>query len=309
MKQLRISLLSKILSISILSLAISCTSDDSKPKIDASDTPESGAITIDIDESYKPIMEQQIKVFDSSYPNANITANYLPQEACFEDLLSNKVRLIITARDLNAAEKEYCAKNKINIRSLSIADDAIAVIVNNDSPDSLMTLGILQNILRDSFPRKYDVVFDNKKSGIVRYVLDSLIFSKDFPSNAYALQTNDSVIQYVAANKNAIGFIGVSHLYDPEDGSGQGHFKNNVKVVAIQDDSTRQFNQPYQAYIALQQYPLRRTLYFHLREEYRGLGTGFVNFLSTQRGQTIFHKEFLVPTRVPLNIRETVIKQ
>lgn len=308
MKRNSISAYMLTLGLACLSIFTACNSDDSKPKKDSSDTPQSGTIAIAIDESYKPVMEQQLKIFDSSFPNAQIIEEYLPQEECFTLLLQDSVRLIVAARDLTPAEKEYCEKNKIFIRSLSIADDAIAVIVNNDSPDSLMTMGILENILKGEFPRKYDVVFDNQKSGIVRYILDSLIFSNEFKSNAYSLNTNDSVIKYVAANKNAIGFVGVSHLYDPEDVTGAGYFKPNIKVVAIQDDSTRSFNQPYQAYIAAKEYPIRRTLYFHLREQYQGLGTGFVNFLSTERGQTIFRRERLVPTRVPLIIRETVIK-
>jgi phosphate transport system substrate-binding protein len=47
------------------------------------DTPSSGTIHISVDESFEPVIEQQTKVYESSYPNAYIIAKYEPEVDCF----------------------------------------------------------------------------------------------------------------------------------------------------------------------------------------------------------------------------------
>lgn len=294
-----------------LTLILAACGDDTSPKDTSqkTDTIDAGSITISVDESFKPVMDQQIKIFDSSFPNTQINVLYKPQEDCFVDLMNDSVRMVVAARDLTEEEKKYYKTNNIYVRSLAIAEDAIGVIINNAAQDSLMDKGILQSILKDNFIRKYNVVFDNAKSGIVRYIKDSLLLGAPFPANAYAVNNTDSVIDYVSKNKNAIGFVGVSHLYDPASTSNVGEFKNIIRVVQMKDSITNDFFKPYQAYIVLNQYPLKRQIFFHLRENYRGLGTGFANFLGKDRGQLIFRIAYLRPLLVPIVLREAVITE
>jgi phosphate transport system substrate-binding protein len=61
---------------------------------------------------------------------------------------------------------------------------------------------------------------------------------------------------------------------------------------------------PYQAYIATNWYPLTRNLYYIHRETYPGLGTGFANFISRDRGQLIFKQARLFPLRSNIILRE-----
>ncbi len=292
----------------VLSMVLYACGNNDKPKKSITDTLTSGKIAVAFDENYRPVMEQQLKIFDSSFPDAQLQVKYLPQEDCFDLLLRDSVRIIVAARDLNAAEKDYMKQNKINIRSVALARDAVAVIVNPASPDADLNREMLANILLNNYSRQYDIVFDNKRSGIVKYMQDQLIPGKEFGSNIYALQTTDSVIKYVAEHKNAIGFVAVGHLYDSGDRTGNGRFRENVRVVALKSDSLNELYEPYQANLFDGYYPLTRTLYFHLRESHRGLGTGLANFLGQERGQAVFRLEHMLPLRVPLVIRDVILK-
>jgi phosphate transport system substrate-binding protein len=78
-------------------------------------------------------------------------------------------------------------------------------------------------------------------------------------------------------------------------------------VAALKNDSTGEFLKPYQAYIALKTYPLTRSLYYINSESYPGLGTGFANFLGSQRGQLIFFHAHLFPVRSEMVIRQAEI--
>ncbi|KAA5533726.1 hypothetical protein F0919_14435 [Taibaiella lutea] len=294
-----------------ISLAMpSCDSPKGEKELPV-ETTTKGNIKVSVDESLMPVIAQQLTVFDSSYPEGHIHPVYTSEQQCFADLFKDSARLIVVTRDFTKAEKDAFEKNDIRIRSLSIAKDAIAVIVHPGSVDSFMTIGQLKQILLGKFARQYTVVFENEKSSTVRYMLDSLIPGQKLSKQTFAINNNDSLIDYVSKNEHAIGFIGVTHVYDPESTVPEGSFKKQIQVVSLKDENdttVNDFYQPYQAWIALKQYPLSRTMYFITRDTYNGLGSGLANFLTSQQGQLIFNKARLVPLRVPLNLRPAEIK-
>eukprot|EP01012_Entosiphon_sulcatum_P064505 TRINITY_DN93334_c0_g1_i1.p1 TRINITY_DN93334_c0_g1~~TRINITY_DN93334_c0_g1_i1.p1 ORF type:complete len:209 (+),score=27.60 TRINITY_DN93334_c0_g1_i1:659-1285(+) len=203
--------------------------------------------------------------------------------------------------------RRRCWKTKKVVpTSLAVAKDAVAVIFNNTSADTVLSESQLKGILTGVYKKKYTVVFDNQGSSTLRYVTDSLIPGQKLGANVFAAKGNDSVIKYVANNPDAIGFVGVSYVSDYNDIEGLAFIKD-VKVAAIVHDSLQKEYKPYQAYIAPNWYPLTRNLYFIHRETYPGLATGLANFLSKERGQLIFKQARLFPLRSNIIFREAQI--
>lgn len=281
-----------------------CEDDKNKP----TDTLSSGSIEISVDETYKPIIEEQLKVFDSSFPKASIKASYKPEAEVIKDFMDGKARLILVTRELLPAEKQTLQQNKVVPTSLAVAKDAVALIVNKESTDTALSISQIKGILTGVYNKKYTVVFDHQGSSTVRYVLDSLIPGQKLGANVYAAKSNEAVIDYVKDNPDAIGFVGMSYVSDMEDPAGMAFIKD-VKVVSVMHDSLQRFYQPYQAYIAPDWYPLTRNLYYVHRETYPGLGTGFANFLSRERGQLIFKQARLFPLRSNIIFREAAVNQ
>jgi len=284
---------------------LSCNDDTPKHE----DNLSKGTIDISADESYRPIIEEQKKVFDSSYPDAHINIHYKPEAECFQDYFDNKARIILVTRDLTKAEKDLCAQKKIFPSSEALASDAVAVIVNNQSKDTVLDMDALTGIITGVYKQKYTVVFDNQLSSTVRYITDSVLQGGKLGSNVFAAKGNKEVIDYVSKNPEAIGFVGMSYVYANEDTSRAGTFINTVKVVAMQNAKDHQFYKPYQAYIALKSYPLTRKLFYINAESYHGLGTGFANFLGSHRGQLVFLHAHFFPLKEQITIREADINQ
>ncbi len=269
------------------------------------DTLVSGNIDISVDETFRPIIEEQLKVFDSSFPEAHIKASYKAESECIKDFIDGKARMVLITRDLLGNEKEVLEQKKVVATSLPIAKDGIAIIVNKTVKDTL-TLSEIKGILTGTYKEKRTVVFDNQGSSTLRYMLDSLIPGEKLASNVFAAKTTDSVVAYVMNNPNAIGFIGVSHVSDFSDPEGLA-FISNINVAAVMNDKDQHFYKPYQAYIAQQVYPLTRDLYYIHRETYPGLATGFASFLSKERGQLIFKQARLFPLRSNIILREASV--
>src|SRR3954451_18605769 len=112
------------------------------------DSPKKGAINISADESFKPVISEQIKVYESSYPGTKISASYKSEADCFRDLQKDSTRMIIVAKPLTEAErKAYETKLSYKPPSDIIAYDAVSVIINNEGKDSLFTLEKLKKLL------------------------------------------------------------------------------------------------------------------------------------------------------------------
>ncbi|HEY1202725.1 MAG TPA: substrate-binding domain-containing protein, partial [Niastella sp.] len=68
------------------------------------ETTTSGTIRISVDESFKPVIDSQIKVFESQHPDAHIIVNYKPEADCLRDLNVDSIRMVIVTRGLSETE-------------------------------------------------------------------------------------------------------------------------------------------------------------------------------------------------------------
>lgn len=276
------------------------------------ETPLSGTIHISVDESFKPVFDSQLKVFESSFPNAQILVEYKPEAACLRDLAGDSTRMIIVTRGLTLAEERYF-KDTAQTPAVSgiLAYDAVALIVNNHSRDTVMTMDDVRTLLEGNNKNKLEAVMDGvSATSTVRYALDSILRGGVLGRNVTAARSSPQVISYVAGHENAVGFIGVNWIGDQED-SLEMAFLKAVKVVAIRCDRCpgKPFVYPFQANIVYGRYSMVRGLYYILKENWSGVGSNFVNFLVNERGQLIFKRSYLVPARMNFDVREVQIQQ
>ena len=100
-----------------------------------------GTIHISADESFKPVIDSQVQVFESSYPEAKIIVHYKPEADCLKDFAVDSIRMVIATRGFSENEKAFISDSMgVNPSKLVIAYDAIAVIVNPKSADTLFTM-------------------------------------------------------------------------------------------------------------------------------------------------------------------------
>ncbi len=282
----------------------------------ATDTPNSGEISINVDETFHPIIDAELDVFHAFYGDASITPYYRPELDCINALLRDSVRLIFVTRPLSEKELSDFEKAKLfRPKQNKIALDGVALIVNPANQDTLMSMFTLKDILTGKIKKWSEinpksklkdikVVFDNKHSSTVRFVIDSITKGDSLSNQLSSLHYNTDVINFVAENPNTIGVIGVNWVSDHQDSSSLT-FLNKVKVLALSREKvadTENSYQPFQAYIALGQYPLTRFLWAIESDDKIGLASGFVSFVNGDKGQRIILKSGILPINQPLRI-------
>jgi phosphate transport system substrate-binding protein len=274
------------------------------------ETPTSGTIHISADETFKPVMDSEVKVFESSFPNAKLIIHYKSEAECFRDLVRDSTRMIIVTRPLNKEEEKFYL-DSIHFVPVygKLAYDAVAVIVNTHARDSLFTMDEIRDLLEGKEKKGLQVVMDGlTATSTVRFAIDSLLHGGTLAKSVAAAPNTEGVIDYVASNENAVGFVGMSWIGDQDDPKQQAWLQK-IKLAAVRCDSCpdKPYMQPSQENIALKRYPMIRSLYYILKEDFKGVGNNFVNFLQFERGQLIFRRAYLMPARMSFEVRNMQI--
>jgi phosphate transport system substrate-binding protein len=275
------------------------------------DTPNRGTIHVSADETFKPIIDEQVQVYESNHPGTHILVDYKTEAECLKDMLTDSVRLVIATRRPSQEELKLVADSlKLEMRSMVLARDGISVIANPASGDTMMNMAEIKAILTGTHPKNLIPVFDGvKATSTVRFIVDSVLRGEKLTANAMAARSSEGVIDFVAQNPHSIGFIGVGWIGNPED-SAELSFLKRVKVVNLEStDTPDSYVKAYQANIYFKRYPMVRDIVYILKERHRGLGTGFANFMSDELGQIIFRRGYLAPALKNLGIRPVKLNE
>ena len=256
-------------------------------------------------------MDELVQVYESNYPGTQILVQYKPEAECLNDMLTDSIRMIISTRTYNLDERSLLIDSmKVSPKSMTIARDGIAVIVHPSSPDSLFNMKEIREILTGRFKKNLIPVFDGlKATSTVRFIIDSVLRGDTLTSRAMAARSSEAVLDYVSKTPNAVGFIGVGWIGNPEDTS-QLSFLRKIRVAGVEStDIPDAYVKAYQANIYIKRYPMVRDLVYILKENYKGLGNGFANFMSGEIGQLIFKRAYLAPAQKNFGIRPVKLNE
>ena len=279
-------------------------------KAEQKDTILKGKISILVDETIKPIVEDEIMVFESAY-DAKVSLIAKSENEIMQSLSKNQSQVAIMARKLSTEEQNYFLTKKINPKVTPFAKDALIFISNKKNTDTLINLQEVLNFMKGSAQTKIKgLVFDNPNSSTVRY-MNNLASLKETPSKGiYSFKTNEEVIKYVAENDGMIGVVGVNWLQQPttkiED------LRSKISILSVKENNNSEYYYPSQNNIAEGKYALARDLYIINCQGYSGLGMGLSSFIAGERGQRIVLKSGLVPFNMPgrkISIRKEIIKK
>lgn len=279
-------------------ISISCN----RNKVRMDETPTRGEISILVDETFFPMIDDQIVVFEHQYKYAKFNMITLPEQEILSSLLKDTSRVAIMSRELSSKELAYFSKRKLIPQVTDLAYDAIALIVNTKNRDSILSLRRLEDMLnaKDTVMK---LVFDNSKSSTIQCILGEMKMERLSEARIYSTNSNEEVIRYIAEHDTSIGFVGINWLYQPT--KEQQVYVNKVKVLGIGKDS--KFVKPSQETIANEEYPFIRKIRLINCQGRTGLGKGLASFIAGDQGQRIILKSGLVPINFPK--REIVIRK
>lgn len=294
----------KVFFIAAFILSISaCTEDALKikyyPTIEEKNT---GALDIYCDEDLKSIIEQQIEIFVLNYPNANVHPVFLSEKDLVEKLLNGTIRTAILSRNLTKAETEKISQvNEIKCSQHVLAKSAL-VLVANKSVHKTISDAALKALFTDG---KTQIIVEGKESNRLQIVRSELGINS-FGKQIFAMNSLDSIINYLEQNQDAVGVIDYANISD-ENAARTIEILSKISVLKINTycDSIAEIVSANPNDIYTGCYPLVAPINYVLTDLQNKVAGGFLNFLIKPKSSRIFLRGGFIPFRLPE--REIVI--
>lgn len=307
-------ILSALAGLLLLTFLLAFSACKNKGTAALKETTTIGNIRIGSDESFKPIVDAEVDTFTALYSYAKIKPIYMPERELVAFFLNDSVKVIVSSWTPSEEQRKALLDIQTVVRTTVVAYDALALVLNKSNVDSLLTY----NNVKDIFTGKItdwkqinsksklgpiNIVFDNIRSGNIRYFSETFDLPEKLSPNFFAVNDNPEVISYVSNSPGAIGIVSINWVSDTDDPAIQS-ILTQIKVAAVSmaylNEST--FYLPVQGSIYDKTYPFTREVVMHSRESFSGLGSGFMSFVAGEKGQRIILKSGLVPATMPIRI-------
>jgi phosphate transport system substrate-binding protein len=192
----------------------------------------SGAVVIDGSSTVEPLSSAAAELFMGENPDVNVTVGTSGTGGGFEKFCAGETDISNASRPISEEEKAKCAQNGVEFTQLTVANDAISVVVNpQNNWATCLTVEQLKamwepnsqvktwNQVDPAFPNEPLQLFGpGSDSGTFDYFTDAINGEEGASRTDYQASEDDNVIiQGVAGSKSALGYFGFTYLEENTD--------------------------------------------------------------------------------------------
>jgi len=250
---------------------------------------ENGRVTIKGSTTLLPITMKGIEAFKSIKPNISISVEGSGSGNGIKAILDGTTDICNSSREMKKEEFEKGKASGRNIKEIAVGIDMIIPIVHPSNK--------VKNLSTDQLKGIYDgtitnwnqvggddmnivVVSRDSSSGTYEYWHESVMKKTDTTNKSLMQASNGAVVNTVANNKKAIGYIGF------------GYLDNSVKVTDVNSVKATLKNGK------TGKYPVSRKLYMYVNQNnYSADAKSFVDFLLSKNGQKIVAEAGFIPLK------------
>lgn len=230
-----------------------------------------------------PLSQAEAEEFMLKHADKSITVIGGGSGVGIAALIDGEVEIAMASRSMKDSEIEQAKQNGINPLETTIGWDGIAVVVNPENPVSQLSFTQLKDIYDGNISnwnevggedRKITVISRDSSSGTYEYFKEEILVESEYRQDALVQPATGAIVQEVAQNKGAIGYIGYAYV------------DNSVKALAL-DGGDGVFVPATQEKILSGEYPLARELFYYTNGEPQGLTEEFMDYVMSSEGQSI----------------------
>jgi phosphate transport system substrate-binding protein len=208
-------------------------------------------------------------------------------------LIDGEVEIAMASRSMKDSEIEEAKQKGINPVETVIGWDGIAVVVNPENAVTQLTFEQLKAIYDGNVSNwkdvggedaKITVISRDSSSGTYEYFKEEVLEGREYRQNALVQPATGAIVQEIAQNKGAIGYIGYAYL------------DTSVKALAL-DGGEGSFVPATEEKILSGEYPLARQLYYYTDGEPQGLAKQFIDYVMSEEGQAIVSEVGYFPVK------------
>ena len=208
--------------------------------------------------------------------------------------INKTIDIAMASRQMKDSEYESAKKNGASVKEITIAFDAITIVVNKNNKISNLTMEQLREIYLGKIKnwkelggadKEIIVISRDSSSGTHMYFKEHVLRKgkskgkEEFGNKTLFLPSNESIKQQVTSGEGTIAYLGLGYLDD------------TVKPVKIDGVDANVAN------VKNKTYPISRGVYWYTDEKIEGTAKKLVDFMMSKEGQKIVEKEGFVPVK------------
>ncbi|MHB1457033.1 MAG: phosphate ABC transporter substrate-binding protein [Armatimonadota bacterium] len=216
-------------------------------------------------------------------------------------LINGTTDIAESSRNMSPEEFDSAKKSGMDPQEFIVAKDGVSVIVNKSNPISKLTVKQLADIFTGKItdwksiggtPGKMVVLSRDRSSGTHVFVLEHVLRGgkskgpEQFGKEVLMQVSSQSIADEVAANKDAIGYVGMGYVDLAKH-----------KHMFIAKDTGAKYIEPTPANVLNGTYPIARPLYFYTPDKPSADVKAFIDFVLSKEGQAIVTKEEFVSVK------------
>lgn len=246
-----------------------------------------GTVTVNGSTTVLPAMQQVAESFMAAHRDVTVTISGTGSGNGIKALRDKMTDVAMASRDMKAKEAKDFEEHGMKPVRFTVAYDAIVPVVNKANPVQNLTLEQVRDIYAGKIKSwkevggadKPVVVIGRDSSSGTFECWQDIVMGKTRVSQRALLQSSSGgVVQAVASNPNAIGYIGIGYLDNQTKGL-------QVNGIAPTMETAKQ-----------KTWPISRDLFLFTVGEPQGDVKALIDYMTSKDGQALVQKSGFVPT-------------
>lgn len=235
-----------------------------------------------------PIAQSAAEKYMTAHPEVAITVSGGGSGNGIKAIIDGTTDIADSSRFIKDTEVKAAVENGAYPVPFAVAMDALVPVVHTSNPVQDLSIEQLKKIYMGEIKNWKEVGGPNKpiavvsrdtSSGTYETWEEKILHKERVDKRALVVASNGAMVQTVAKNENAIGYIGLGYMNDSV---------KPIKVEGIEGNKANALNGTY---------PVSRYLYMFTRGWPTGEPLNFINFVLSDDGQKIVGEAGFVPLR------------
>ena len=231
-----------------------------------------------------PLAQKAAENYSEKNPSAHVTVTGGGSGVGLSSLREGTTDIAMASRRIKFDERVRMQQAGRPVEELTVAFDALAVIVHPSNPVSRLTREQLEGIFRGKITnwkqvggedRKIVVYSRETSSGTYEFFKESVLKHRNYMPAVLSMPATGAIIQSVSQTPGAIGYVGLAYL-NPE-----------VKALAVSYDGGGSYVAPPFDNARSKSYPIVRPLYFYYTKSNEAAVRPLVDYLTSDEGQAM----------------------
>ncbi len=231
-----------------------------------------------------PLSQKFAEVYMQKHPGSRISVTGGGSGVGISAFLDGTTDIAMSSRQIKLSEKLKLQEAGKKFKEVTIAHDALSIIVNPNNKVGQLTREQIEGIFTGKITNWKEVGGADSKivaysressSGTYEFFKEHVMSNKNYSSGILNMPATGAIVQSVAQNKNAIGYIGLAYM------------EKSVKDIKISYDGGKNYYKGSKENARNGKYPIVRPLYYYYLTKDEANLKPFVNFILSKEGQKI----------------------